>query len=191
LEGNFVYANDNGLSRRKFLKIGAVVSLGTVIPVSALAALRNAVEECRSLSLYNTHTGESLQTIYWADGDYIPEALQAIDVIMRDHRTGDVLPINPELLDLVHAIQRKLRTRKAFHIISGYRSPKTNALLNRCNSGVAKNSLHMYGKAADIRLPGCRLCRLRDAATDLGIGGVGYYPQSRFVHVDIGSVRSW
>jgi uncharacterized protein YcbK (DUF882 family) len=191
VEENFVYANENGLSRRKFLKIGAVISLATVTPGSALAGLRSAGEERRSLSLYNIHTGESLQTVYWADGDYIPGALQAIDVIMRDHRTGDVLAMDPGVLDLIHALKQKLQARGPLHIISGYRSPKTNARLNRCSSGVAKNSFHMYGKAVDIRLPGCRLCRLRDVATALGIGGVGYYPKSRFVHVDIGPVRSW
>lgn len=168
-----------------------MATLAAIMPGPALAALRNLQPRERSLSFYNTHTGESLKTIYWADGDYISEALQAIDVIMRDHRTGEVLAMDPNVLDLVHTIKENLQPKQPFHIISGYRSRKTNALLNRCTTGVAKNSLHIYGKAVDIRLPGCRLCHLRDVALDLRMGGVGYYPRSRFVHVDIGPVRYW
>jgi uncharacterized protein YcbK (DUF882 family) len=183
--------SETHLSRRKFLKIGTMTTLAALVPGTAFSAFRKFPPRERTLSFFNTHTGESLRTTYWSDGDYIPEALQEIDVIMRDHRTGDVLAMDPGVLDLVHALKRKLQAKEPFHIISGYRSPKTNALLNRCSTGVAKNSLHMEGKAVDLRLPGCRLRRLREAALDLGAGGVGYYPQSRFVHVDTGPVRCW
>ncbi|MGE5840512.1 MAG: YcbK family protein, partial [Deltaproteobacteria bacterium] len=145
----------------------------------------------RSLSFYNTHTGEFLETAYWESGKYLSQPLSEIDYILRDHRTGQVIRIDADLLDFLHALRMKLRTQQPFHIISGYRSSETNAWLCRLNRGVVQNSLHVYGKAVDIRLPGCALSSLREAAMNLKRGGVGFYPRSDFIHVDVGRVRSW
>jgi uncharacterized protein YcbK (DUF882 family) len=145
----------------------------------------------RSLAFYNTHTGESLKTVYWFDGNYLPEAAEEINVILRDHRTGEIKSIAPRLLDLLFTLRGELEAKEPFHIISGYRSAATNALLRTISDGIATNSLHLDGKAADIRVPGLALSALRRAAVGLKAGGVGYYPRSDFVHVDIGRVRYW
>jgi uncharacterized protein YcbK (DUF882 family) len=141
--------------------------------------------------LYETHTKESVATVYWVDGTYLPEALTDINRVLRDFRTDEVKPIDTGLLDLVCAIRVRLKAQDPFHVISGYRSPKTNAMLRKNNRGVARKSLHQYGKAVDIRLPGCSLSLLRRVATELRAGGVGYYPRSNFIHVDVGQVRYW
>jgi uncharacterized protein YcbK (DUF882 family) len=137
------------------------------------------------------HTAERLKTVYWLQGEYLPEALGDINYILRDYRTDEVKPIDPRLLDLLYAMSRKLRTRRPFHIVSGYRCPATNAMLRRYNKGVAKRSLHIQGKAVDFRLPGYTLASLRRVAVALRGGGVGYYPRSNFIHVDTGKVRYW
>jgi uncharacterized protein YcbK (DUF882 family) len=173
--------------RRNFLKVCAGIAMS--LPGASYAS--NFVQPERKLGFYNTHTGDTLTTTYWADGEYIHDSLDEINHVLRDHRTGDVYPINPDLLDILYVLQLKVERRDPFSIISGYRSPKTNAMLNKTSSGVAKRSLHMQGKAIDIRLPGCELAYLRKAAMSLKSGGVGYYPSSDFIHVDIGRVRYW
>ena len=145
----------------------------------------------RTLAFRNLHTGESLRTTFWAQGNYLDDELQAVNHVMRDHRSGDVHPMDPKLLDLLYALQQSVAVNGAFHIISGYRSPRTNQKLRAQGGGVAKKSLHMQGKAIDIRLPGCPLARLRDAAMALRAGGVGYYAKSDFIHIDTGRVRRW
>ncbi len=145
----------------------------------------------RKLHLYNTHTGESLKTVYWEKGAYIPEALTHINRVLRDHRTGDIRPMDTSLLDLIELLHRRMGSKKPFEIISGYRSPRSNAMLYEHTSGVAVNSLHMYGRAIDIRLSDRHTKHLRDMAWNLQLGGVGYYPASNFVHVDTGAVRNW
>jgi len=145
----------------------------------------------KSLSFYNTHTGESVRAVYCVDGKPCQEALRKVDYIMRDHRTGDIKTIDYRLLDLLHSISTRTETQKPFHIISGYRSPKTNALLHARSRGVARSSLHTKGKAVDIRLPEFQLSQLRKTAMNFKQGGVGYYPRSDFIHVDIGRVRYW
>lgn len=155
----------------------------------AAAALRFA--RPRSLMLDNLHTGERLRTIYWADGQYIPEALGRIDWVLRDFRTAETHPIAPALIDLLAGLHRHLATAAPFEVISGYRSAATNAMLAAASDGVAQNSLHMRGMAIDIRVPGRSLVRLRRAALALAAGGVGFYPRSDFVHVDVGRVRRW
>ena len=146
----------------------------------------------RRLAFQNLHTGERLSTAYWADGGYLPEALKEIDTLLRDHRTGEVSTIDPRLLDLLHALQDRTETTGAFHVISGYRSPKSNTMLRgKGGGGVAKRSLHMKGMAIDIRLPGHDTRDLHRAAKSLKRGGVGYYRKSDFVHVDVGRVRYW
>lgn len=146
----------------------------------------------RSLSFENLHTGEGLTTVYWERGEYLPAALEQIDVVLRDHRTGDVRPIAPELIDLVHALTSRLGTREPVQVISGYRSPATNALLRAGDPFcVAEKSLHLTGEAIDLCFADRPLRKVRAAALSLRRGGVGYYPQTGFVHVDIGRRRAW
>ena len=176
------------LGRRTVL-VGALSSIAGLAGSPAFArGLRSGAE--RSLAFDNLHTGERLRTAYWADGAYLPEALRRIDWVLRDHRADATHPIAPALLDLLHALARTLDTR-SFSVISGYRSPRTNAMLASHSSGVAKRSLHTVGMAIDVRVPGIPLTTLRDAARRLGGGGVGFYPRSDFVHVDVGRVRYW
>jgi uncharacterized protein YcbK (DUF882 family) len=179
------------LNRRRFIQLGVFSALGLFSSFPGFAATQPSRKTEKFLSFYNTHTGQSLKIVYWADGMYLPGSLEKINDILRDHRTNEIKPIDTNLLDLLCAIRVNLKSRQPFHIISGYRSPKTNAILRRRSGGVAKNSLHVLGKAVDIRVPGCCLASLRQTATKLRIGGVGYYPRSNFVHVDVGPVRSW
>jgi uncharacterized protein YcbK (DUF882 family) len=179
------------ISRRRFMKVGALVAMSSLSPCPCFAAIRARLSPERKLAFYNTHTGESLETVYWADGEYLSPAIAEVNYVLRDHRTNEIKSIDPSLLDLLYAVAVKLRTRQPFHVISGYRSPKTNALLRRCSRNVAKNSLHMKGKAVDIQLPDIRLSFLRQTVADLKGGGVGYYPRSKFVHMDVGPVRYW
>jgi uncharacterized protein YcbK (DUF882 family) len=173
--------------RRGLLKYG----LGAVGAAAFGAHRAAAAVGARSLAFTNLHTGESLQATYWEAGDYVPDALGALNHLMRDFRTGDVHPIAPDLYDLVYRLQGRLETRAPVQVISGYRSPATNAALHARSEGVASHSLHMLGQATDIRIAGVELSHLRDAALSLGSGGVGFYPQSQFVHVDVGRVRTW
>jgi len=180
------------INRRQLLKVGLLASVVCLnpLPVWARSSLLDTPE--RSLSLLNTHTGERLkQIVYWEKGAYLPEALLDINYVLRDHRTDEVYTIDPITLDLMAALNRKLSANRPFEIISGYRSPQSNALLRKASNGVARNSYHMKGMAVDLRLPGVPLKTLRKAALDLRMGGVGYYPKSNFVHVDSGKVRSW
>ena len=179
------------ISRRRFIKLGTLATLAIMSPCPSFAARGNRLSPERSLSFYNIHTQESLSTVYWAKGRYVSEALADIDHILRDHRAEKTKPIDTRLLDLLYGIAMELEAGEPFHIISGYRSPKTNALLHRHGRGTAKHSLHMHGKAIDIQLPDCRLPLLRRVAMRLRGGGVGYYPHSNFVHVDVGRVRYW
>ena len=181
-----------GLTRRQILTAGVLGSLVCLAPVQALAKLSLTGVQERSLSLLNTHTGERLkEVVYWEKGDYILDALENLNHVLRDHRTNQVHPIDPMTLDLMAAISRKVGAKQPFEIISGYRSPQTNRSLRNNSNGVAKNSYHMQGKAVDLRLPGVPLKTVRKAALDLRMGGVGYYSKSGFVHIDSGRVRSW
>jgi len=184
------------MDRREFLKIGlgcATLAAATcLIPDPLLSAVRQSSVP-RSLSFYNTHTGESLGITYFVDGAYISDALEEIDHVFRDHRTGEVKVIDPNLLDLLFVISKKMEisARHPFHIVSGYRSPETNALLRGKSRRVAKNSYHVKGQALDFRVPRIQLSQLRKAALSLRAGGVGYYPRSQFLHLDVGDFRYW
>jgi len=179
------------LCRRHFLKLG-MFALGTcIISEPAISAAHSLLSPERVLYLYNAHTGETLKTVYWREGEYVTQSLADINYILRDHYTNKTKPIDKRLLDLLYAISRRLNTHKPLHIISGYRAPSTNTYLRKYYGGVSKTSLHLYGKAADISLPGYRLSALRRAAINLKGGGVGYYPRKNFVHVDIGRIRYW
>jgi uncharacterized protein YcbK (DUF882 family) len=149
------------------------------------------MEPSRSLAFHHLHTGERLAVKYFAFGDYVPAALRDVNRVLRDWRTDQIHPIEPALLDLLHELHRATASRRPFEVICGYRSPATNASLARRSEQVATRSLHLVGKAIDIRLPDVPLARLRDIALGLRRGGVGYYPESGFVHVDTGRVRAW
>jgi uncharacterized protein YcbK (DUF882 family) len=177
-------------TRRSVLKLGAFAAVAVAAaPRSVLAALPREHE--RSLSFEHLHTGERLKTVYWERGRYIPSALDDVNHVLRDFRTGDVIGIDPHLLDVLYQMRRTLDTREPVQVIGGYRSPETNAMLAARSHGVSRNSLHMKGKAIDLRLPGRRLSAVRRTAMSLHRGGVGYYPASNFVHVDTGRVRYW
>ena len=176
-------------SRRTFLAglAGAVTatSLGGAADASMI------VPQSRTLSFNNLHTGENATLQYWADGQYIPAALKEVDFILRDYRNGEIHPIEPRLLDLLSQLHANVESARPFEVISGYRSAATNAMLHEAGRGAASKSLHMQGQAIDIRLADCALTDLHTAAVRLRLGGVGFYPGSNFVHVDVGRVRYW
>jgi uncharacterized protein YcbK (DUF882 family) len=174
--------------RRGFLRQVALAAPALLVELPRASA---AELGSRALTFHHTHTGERLTAEYFTAGAYVPAALAAIDHHLRDFRTGDEHLIDRELLDLLHRLSRATGTRKAYQVISGYRSPKTNHQLRENSNGVAAGSLHMQGKAIDIRLADVPLPQLRAAALALRAGGVGYYAASDFVHVDTGRVRQW
>jgi len=176
------------LARRGFLT-GGLAAAGLALTGPAFGSAVAGPD--RTLSFYNTHTSEKLVATYWRKGGYDRGALKDIDFILRDFRSGDIATIDRHLLDLLVVLHGKTGSRKPFEIISGYRSPRTNAILASASGGVAKHSLHMEAKAIDIRLRDIALADLRDTAIVMQAGGVGYYPGSNFVHVDTGRVRRW
>lgn len=181
---------DFPLGRRKFLKLGAVSAAGAVTLSQNARATTVTLEPERLLSFYNTHTGEQFAAAYWHEGEYVPEALTAINRVLRDHRSDEIYPIDTGLLDLLCHLRGNIGGGE-FHVISGFRSSQTNASLASRSEGVAKHSLHMRGMAIDVRVPGVDLAALRRAALQLRGGGVGYYARSDFVHIDVGRVRWW
>lgn len=180
--------NDLLISRRHLLGIGAG-ALVSLSPITTLAATRGVPH--RSVFLRDMRTSESLDVVYWEGGRYIPESLRRINHILRDHRTGETAPMKVRLLDLLYTLHKRLGTSTPISVVSGYRSPQTNALLRRQKRGVAKNSFHIAGMAVDIKIPGYSTEQIAGLAKNLKGGGVGYYPRSGFVHVDVGPVRSW
>lgn len=174
--------------RRLFLKrLGGVVAAAAVAPGRLLAGPKDE----RLLSFLHTHTHERLTAPYFADGAYLPEGLARLSGFLRDHRTGDEHAIDPSLFDILNDLRLATGTSSPFQVISGYRSPRTNAMLRGHGRGVARGSLHVEGRAIDVRLADVRSSVLRDAAIELERGGVGYYRESDFVHVDNGRVRRW
>ena len=174
--------------RRGFLGACIGVSAGLVMPQAFAAPIK---QRDRDLQLFNTHTGEKVSATYWSEGQYVQEGIKEIEWLLRDHRVGKAHAIDKRVLDMLHAIQCRVDCGRPFHIISGYRSAKTNAMLRNSSSGVAKKSYHMQGRAIDIRMPRFDTAKLREAALSLKAGGVGYYPRSNFVHIDTGRRRSW
>ncbi len=184
------------ISRRKFIGGLAAVAGLSIMPTSSFASIPKPkagvlAKPARFLAFDNLHTGETTKLIYWEKGRYIKGALREINHILRDHRTNEVSRIDPTLLDVLFVLHNKLGSRSAFQVISGYRSPKSNAMLHEHSGGVAKRSMHVEGKAIDIRLQDARLINVRNAALAMNSGGVGYYPESQFVHIDTGRVRRW
>ncbi len=187
------------MQRRRFL-LSLAASIGTslLLESRALAGDFGAgdfsvsrIGESRELSFLHTHTGERLSVAFYDGGKYVPDALQAVNHFLRDFRNDQVHPIDPDLLDTLYDLRRVTESKGEYQVISGYRSAETNEGLRRNSRGVAKHSLHLDGKAIDVRLDGVDLSRLRDAALAMERGGVGYYKKSDFVHIDTGRVRSW
>ena len=176
-------------SRRAFLRVmaAAVPAACLLSPVGkAVAGVR-----VRSLRFHHLHTGEKLSLVYFAGNRYLPNALAAIDHLLRDFRTDDEHVIDRALLDLLFDVSLKIGRNTCFEVISGYRSPATNAMLRGTSNKVATGSLHMQGRAIDLRVQGLDAILLRNAATAMQRGGVGYYPSSDFVHLDTGRFRTW
>jgi uncharacterized protein YcbK (DUF882 family) len=190
---------DVSISRRAFISglvrvvaatpllAAAQGSLAKIASSGDLAESKNA----KTLAFEHTHTGEKLSITYALGDDYVPASLKSFNLFLRDHYTGAVGRMDPELLDLLYGLKQECGTDEPFQVISGYRCPSTNRKLRRRSRGVARNSLHMQGRAIDIRLPDVKLADLKDAARDLRRGGVGFYPSRGFVHVDTGDVRFW
>lgn len=181
--------------------IGAILE-GKVPPTASVPGLRPtpmdtpvvsapALVEPRWINLRNIHTDEKLEAVYWDKGEYVPDAVEALNKVLRDYRNDETHPMDTGLYDILDQIRAKTQSKSPFQIISGYRSPATNRMLSERSGEVAKRSLHMDGKAMDIKLEDVDLRYVRQAALDLGRGGVGYYPTSNFVHVDVGPVRKW
>jgi uncharacterized protein YcbK (DUF882 family) len=176
-------------TRRDFMRFG-LVALACSVTAPALAAVPR-FKGLRALAFHNLHTDERLHVDYWRDGKYNRAALAKIDHVLRDHYSGDVHPMDVRLMDLLHDLQGKLGNHGPIEIISGYRSPKTNMRLAQASDGVARRSYHTRGMAIDLRLPGTSLSKIHHTALAMQRGGVGYYPDSQFVHVDVGPIRTW
>ena len=176
------------VGRRRFLvgSFGAAAALSSAGRKAAAATVA-----AHRLSFFHLHTAEKLTVTYREHGQLIPAALAEINRYLRDFRTEQVHDIDVALLDTLHELFTTFDARGNFEVISGYRSPQTNAALRHAGSGVAEKSLHIQGRAIDVRLTSAKTAALRDAALALKSGGVGYYAESNFVHVDTGKPRSW
>lgn len=180
------------LSRRAALGwIGGAAALVATPSFAAAPAVNRGAGAYRAVTLTNSRLGERLSTVYWADGDYIPEAIEEISYLLRDWRENQVLPFDPRVLDVVSALTKKLDCGVPVEVVSGYRSPATNAMLRKTTRGVAKNSYHMKAMAMDIRVQNRSVRQIAGAAESLHGGGVGRYSRSNFVHVDSGPLRTW
>ena len=179
-------------SRRSFLKASLLTTLAFLHPEKTWANFSPANQPAGRLNLYNIHTGEKLNTTYRdPDGQYNPQAIQELNRLLRCHHTNEQHPIDIQTLDFLDLVNTRLGRNNEIHIISGYRSPKYNDILISRGHKVAKHSLHLAGRALDIRIPGTRLADLQRTALSLRIGGVGYYPSGDFVHIDSGTFRTW
>jgi uncharacterized protein YcbK (DUF882 family) len=183
--------NHSPRSRRSFLKSAGAWGGGLALLGSTAAAALGVVPDNRAVSFIHTHTGEKLTARYFEDGEYRPDCLCEVNHLLRDFRTGDEFPIDPSLLDILFVLRVTAQSDAPYQVISGYRSPATNALLRQHSEGVAEHSLHLEGRAIDVRLEGQSTKKLAEIARALGRGGVGFYPASDFVHVDTGRVRAW
>ncbi|KPQ07544.1 MAG: hypothetical protein HLUCCA12_03910 [Rhodobacteraceae bacterium HLUCCA12] len=180
-----------GFSRRALLGIFAATAVTAAPRFANAFAFNRGAGDVRRLRLYSGRTGERIDTIYWVDGDYIPEALAEIDHFFRDWRNNHVHRIDTRTLDIMAAAHNLLRVDEPYMLLSGYRSPETNAMLRRRSSGVARNSRHLIGQAADLRLRSRSVSQVAGAAVACSAGGVGRYSRSDFTHMDCGPVRSW
>ena len=176
---------------RRGLLLGAGVAMASLAAPAIVRAQGLVDGGVRRAMLHNLHTGDTFNEVFFANGAYVPGALAEAMRVLRDWRNGEEHPMDPRLFDALHAINTRLEVNRPFQVISGYRSPDTNAMLHARSSGVAEHSQHMLGKAADVRVEGVDLRYLHRAALEVSAGGVGYYPVSNFVHVDVARVRQW
>lgn len=183
--------NSSGITRRGLLGAFAATAVTAAPTFSNAAGFLRGGGDVRRLRMFSGRTGERLDTIYWIEGDYIAEAIREINIFMRDWRTGEAVQIDTRTVDIMAAAHRLMGTSEPYMLLSGYRSPKTNAMLRSNSSGVARNSLHMRGQAADLRVSGRSVSQMARAAASCRAGGVGKYSGSNFVHMDCGDVRTW
>lgn len=183
--------SSNGLTRRGLLGAFAATAVVAAPTYSKAAGFLKGAGDIRRIKMYSARTGEKIHMIYWVEGEYIGDALDEITHFMRDWRNDKVKPIDTRALDIMSASHNLLDVNEPFLLLSGYRSPETNAMLRRRSRGVAKNSLHMRGQAADLRLKSRSVRQIASAAKACAAGGVGTYSKSNFVHMDCGNVRSW
>lgn len=179
------------LTRRQLMGVGAAGLLSMVAPLTLASKARADAQKIWKISFRHAHTKESFSGVYRIGDTYLPEVFDRVNYFMRDFRTGEAFPMDPRVIDILSLVQDGSGYNGPLEILSGYRTPKTNAMLRRVSEGVASNSFHMYGQAIDIRLPGYSTRKLARVARGLRAGGVGYYPRSGFVHVDTGEIRSW
>ncbi len=182
---------DKGVSRRALLGFFAATTLAAAPTYSHAFGLLRGAGDFRRIRMYSGRTGESIDTIYWIDGNYIPEAMSEISHFMRDWRTNTAKGFDPRAIDIMAASHRMMEVSEPYTMLSGYRSPQTNAMLRSRSSGVAQNSLHMQAQAADLRLKSRSVAQMYRAAQACNAGGVGRYSRSNFVHMDCGPVRHW
>lgn len=180
-----------GITRRGLLGAFAATAVVAAPTYSNAFGLLRGAGDIRRIRMYSGRTGESIDTIYWIEGEYIPEVLKEVNHFMRDWRSDDTVAMDPRNLDIMAAAHRLMDVSEPYMLLSGYRSPKTNAMLRSKSSGVAKNSLHMKGQAADLRLKSRSVGQMAKAAQACSSGGVGRYSRSNFVHMDCGPVRTW
>ncbi len=181
----------SGMTRRGILAAFAATTISAAPTFSNAAGFLRGSGDIRRLRMYSGRTGESMDTIYWINGDYIAEAVREVSIFMRDWRNGQAVSIDTRTIDIMAATRNLLDPNKPYMLLSGYRSPETNAMLRSSSSGVARNSLHMRGQAADLRMDGRSVRQIAAAAASCNAGGVGRYSGSNFVHMDCGDVRSW
>lgn len=179
------------ISRRALMGAFAATAVAAAPTFSKAAGFLRGAGDVRRLRMYSGRTGERMDTIYWIDGDYVAEAVREVSVFMRDWRNGQAVAMDTRTMDIMAASHRLLEVSEPFMLLSGYRSPQTNAMLRENSSGVARNSLHMRGQAADLRLDGRSVNQIARAALSCHAGGVGRYSGSGFVHMDCGAVRTW
>ena len=178
-----------GIVSRRFVLAGlAGAGVASLLPAPALA---RGTGDYRAVNLVNNRTGEWIKTAYWVEGTYIPDALQAISHLMRDWREDEEIPIAPATIDILAATHNLLDCGEPFEVISGYRTPKTNAMLRRRSRGVARNSYHVRGMAVDLTMKTRSIRQIAGAAKSLSAGGVGTYSRAQFVHLDSGPKRDW
>ncbi|MCX7888270.1 MAG: DUF882 domain-containing protein [Rhodobacteraceae bacterium] len=178
-------------SRRGLLAAFAATAVVAAPTYSQAFGILRGAGDVRRIRMYSGRTGESLDTIYWLEGEYIPEALKEINYFMRDWREDAVKVIDPRTIDIAAAAHRLMDVEEPYMLLSGYRTPRTNAMLRSESRGVAKNSLHIQGKAADLRLRSRTVSQIYKAALTCDAGGVGKYSRSNFVHMDCGPIRTW
>ena len=181
----------SGFTRRGLLGVFAAAAVIAAPTYSNAFGVLKGAGDIRRIRMYSGRTGESMDTIYWIEGEYIPEVIKEINYFMRDWRSNDAIAIDMRTVDIMAASHRLMDVSEPYMLLSGYRSPATNAMLRSKSRGVAKNSLHMVGKAADLRLKSRSVGQMAKAAAACASGGVGRYSRSDFVHMDCGPVRSW